>query len=243
MRQSVVRFFAALLFAFSLAVLPVLAQDAQMTLRLSMQFRTLKNSERMSDETRKLVEELEAKARTATGGQKYGEAVKYYLRAMALIRNQPWTPSRELSAAMQIKLDRAVFDPGDKALITISQSFTPDEPIAGKLSGSISLKDSKQEKKLKELTGVEPDFTKPLSIEAAIPDLSDGNYQLTLTLRPKDGDPIVKPAPVLIAQGLNAREVEIKTRAASVAAKLKADKKDDLPHAIPAVEYAASMVE
>src|SRR5262252_311415 len=243
MKRFTAGYFAALFFAFSFAVLPIRAQDAATTLGLSVKFRTLKNTERMSDETRKQVEELEAKAKAATGGQKYGEALKYYSRAMALIRNQPWTPSRELSAAMQIKLDRAVFDPGDRALITISQSFTPDEPIAGKLSGSISLKDSKQEKELKEFTGIEPDFTKPLSIEAAIPDLSDGNYQLTLTLRPKDGDPVVKLAPVLIARGLNARAAEIKTRAASVAAKLKADKKDDLLPAIPAVEYAASMVE
>src|SRR5262249_19584532 len=243
MKRFAIRYFAALFFAFSFAVLPIRAEDAGSKVGIADRFRTLKNTGRMSDETRKLVEELEAKAKAATGGQKYGEAVKYYLRAMALIRNQPWTPSRELSAAMQIKLDRAVFDPGDRALITISQSFTPDEPIAGKLSGSISLKDSKQEKELKEFTGIEPDFTKPVSIEAAIPDLADGNYQLTLTLRPKDGDLIIKPTSVLIARGLNARAAEIKTRAASVAAKLKADKKDDLSHAIPAVEYAASMVE
>jgi predicted esterase len=243
MKHFAVRFFAALLFAFSFAVLPIRAQDAGATLGLSVRFRTLKNTERMSDETRKLVDELEAKARTATSGQKYGEAFKYYSRAMALIRNQPWTPSREIGAAMQIKLDRAIFDPGDKARITVSQLFTPDQPIAGKLSGSISLKDSKQEKELKELGDIEPDFTKPVSIEAAIPDLADGNYQLALTLRPKDGEPIVKPAPILVARGLNARAVALKTRAASVAAKLKADKKDALLLAIPAVEYATSMVE
>ena len=243
MKRFAIRYFAALFFAFSFAVLPIRAQDAATTLGLSVRFRTLKNTERMSDETRKQVEDLEAKAKAATGGQKYGEALKYYSRAMALIRNQPWTPSRELSVAMQIKIDRAVFDPGDRARITISQSFTPDEPIAGKLSGSISLKDSKQEKGLKEVTGVEPDFTKPVSIEAAIPDLADGYYQLTLTLKPKVGDPIVKPAPVLIARGLNAQAAAIKTRAALIAAKLKADKKDGLSLAIPAVEYAISMVE
>src|SRR5215475_5540675 len=170
MKQPVVRLFAALLFAFSFAVLPTRAQDAATTLGLSIRFRTLKNTARMSDETRKLVEELEAKARTATSGQKYGEALKYYSRAMALIRNQPWTPSRELGAALQIKVDRAVFDPGDRARITISQLFMLDEPIAGKLSGSISLIDSKQEKELKEITGIEPDFTRPVLIEAAIPD-------------------------------------------------------------------------
>ena len=69
MKHLVVRFFAALLFAGSFAVLPIRAQDAATTLGLSVRFRTMKNTERMSDETRKLVEELEAKARAATGGR------------------------------------------------------------------------------------------------------------------------------------------------------------------------------
>src|SRR5262249_20180191 len=93
------------------------------------------------------------------------------------------------------------------------------------------------------ITGIEPDFTKPLSIEAAIPDLADGNYQLALTLKLKDSEPIVKSSPVLIAQGLSAQATALKARAALVAAKLKMDKKNDLSLAIPAVEYAASMIE
>src|SRR5262249_58250134 len=132
---------------------------------------------------------------------------------------------------------------GNTARITISQLFPQDEPIAGKLSGSISLKDSKQEKELKNLGPLEPDFAKPVSLEAAIPNLADGNYQLTLTLKPKEGEPIIKPAPILIARGLNDQAGALKTRAALVAAKLKADKKDELLLAIPSVEYAASMVE
>src|SRR5262245_13536277 len=243
MKYFAVRFLTALLIALSFAVLPIRAQDAATTLRLSVGFRTLKNTERMSDEIRKLVEELEAKARTATTGQKYGEAIKYYMRAMALIRNQPWTPSRALAAAMQVKIERAVFDPGDKARITISQMFALDEPIAGNLSGSISLKDSKRENELKKLGEIEPDFTKPISIEAVIPDLADGGYQLTLTLKPKEGEPVIKPAQILIARGLNDQAGALKTRAALVAARLKADKKDDLLLAIPSVEYAASTIE
>ncbi|HKQ80221.1 MAG TPA: prolyl oligopeptidase family serine peptidase [Blastocatellia bacterium] len=243
MKFFAVRSLAALTLALSFAVIPTMAQDAATTLRLSIGFRTLMNSERMSDEIRKLVEELEEKARKATTGQKYGEAIKYYMRAMALIRNQPWTPSRALGAAMQVKIERAVFDPGDKARITISQLFALDEPIADKLSGSISLKDSKQEHELKKLSDLEPDFTKPFSIEAAIPNLADGNYQLTLTLKSKEGDPIIKPAPILIARGLSIQADALKTRAASVAAKLKADNKPDLLLAIPSVEFAASMIE
>src|SRR5262249_27272781 len=160
---------------------------------------TVKNSAQMTDEKRKEVEEIESKAKAATNSQKYGEAIKYYARAMALMRNQPWTPSRALGAAIQIKPERAVFDPGDRTRITLSQLFVLDEPIAGKLSGSISLKDSRQEKELKSLRDIELDFSKPVSIETAIPDLPDGNYQLKLSLRPREGDPVIETTPVIIA--------------------------------------------
>src|SRR5215831_550250 len=117
MIQVAVRFSAGLFLALSFAILPIHAQDASMTLRRSVEFRTVKNTAQMTDEQRKQVEEIEAQARTATNSQKYGEAIKFYARAMALLHNQPWTPSRALSAALQIKPERAVFDPGDRTRI------------------------------------------------------------------------------------------------------------------------------
>jgi predicted esterase len=203
----------------------------------------MKNSVPMSDETRKQVEELEAKARAANGNQKYGEATKHYLHAMSLMRKQPWTPSRAFAAALQLKPERAVFDPGDSARITISQQFSLDEPVAGKLGGSISLKGAGQEKELKSLRDVSPDFTNPVSLEAAIPDSPDGVYQLTVTLTPGQGEPIVKTTQIILARGMNAQAAALKTRAESVATKLKADKKDELLAEIPSVLYAAAMIE
>jgi predicted esterase len=246
MKKISIRFYTVILFVLIAAIATAaFAQDAGQVLRLSVGFRTMKNSVQMSDEKRKQVEELEAKARAATGNQKYGEAFKYYSQAMAMMRDQPWTPSRAMSTALQVKLDRAVFDPGDTARITLSQIFSLDEPLAGKLSGSIALKDAKQEtaKELKSLNDVGPDFTKPLSIEATIPDLADGNYQLVLTLKLNEGEPVVKPASVRIARGLKAQADALKGRISSVSAKLKEGKQDALLLAMPAVEYAASMID
>ena len=131
MKHLVVRFFAALLFTLSFAVLPLRAQDAATTLGLSVRFRTLKNTERMSDETRKLVEELEAKARAATGGQKYGDALKYYSRAMALNRNQPWTPAREMSVAS------GVGGKSRRASGLCGRNTGPVQPLGAKISAAI----------------------------------------------------------------------------------------------------------
>jgi predicted esterase len=246
MKNLITRFSAALLFALSLFIaLPARAQDAQQALRLSVGFRTAKNSVPMSEEKRKQVEDLEAKARAASGAQKYGEAIKHYSHGMALMRDQPWTPSRAMTTALQMKLERVVFDPGDTARIALSQIFTLDEPITGKLTGSIALKDAKQEvaKELKTLSDVEPDFTKPFAIEAAIPDLADGDYQLVLMLKLKEGEPVVKPAAVRIARGLTAQANTLKTRVASVKADLRKRNQESMLSAMPAVEHAAAMLD
>ena len=100
MKNLTTRFSAALLFALSLFIAgAVHAQDASQALRLSVGFRTAKNSVPMSEEKRKQVEDLEAKARAAAGAQKFGEAIKHYSHGMALMRDQPWTPARAMTTA------------------------------------------------------------------------------------------------------------------------------------------------
>src|SRR5437868_4079664 len=109
MRQHKFHFISALLLIVALA-LACFAQDASQVLRLSVGFRTMKNTTQMDEATRKAVEELEAKARAANSAQKYGEAIKHYSHAMALMRKQEWTPLRALNTALQIKLDKLIYD-------------------------------------------------------------------------------------------------------------------------------------
>ena len=87
----------ALVFVALMSGLTV-AQDAGLVLRTSVGYRTMKNSVTMSDETRKLVEDLEAKARVANNDKKYGEALKHMTHGMYLMRNRKWTPAVALTA-------------------------------------------------------------------------------------------------------------------------------------------------
>ena len=103
--QFVRRSFFTLLVA-AVLLLPVYAQDAQQVLRLSVGYRTLKNSTTMTPEKRKEVEALEAQARAAGNEGKYGDALRYYYQAMALLRDQPWTPSRALGTALVARSER-----------------------------------------------------------------------------------------------------------------------------------------
>lgn len=222
-----------------------LAQDAGQVLRLSVGYRTLKNTLPLNEEKRQMVEALEAKARDANNDKKYGAAFKHYSHAIALLRNQAWTPARALSAALQVKAEKLIFDPNETARLTLTQLFALDEPLAGKLNGTLALTAAKQEmlKQLKPLTEITPDFTSAVVIEAALPDVPDGDYQLVLKLNPKDGEEISKAIPIRIARGLNAQAAALKTRVTTVKADLQKRNQAGLLLALPTIEYAATMID
>src|SRR4029453_13955066 len=89
MRRCLAIVFLSLLFCSTLAF----AQDESQVLRLSVGFRTLKNNATLDDSQRQEVARLEERARAAASDKKYGEALRSYHHAMAVIRKQPWTPA------------------------------------------------------------------------------------------------------------------------------------------------------
>ncbi|MEK7830949.1 MAG: prolyl oligopeptidase family serine peptidase, partial [Acidobacteriota bacterium] len=206
-----------------------------------------KNQEQMSDEKRKQVEDLEIKARAANNDKKYGEALKHLAHGFALMRNQTWTPIAALTEGTQVKLENSIFDPGDVVKITLNQIFTLDEPVDGKLKGALSIavtKNGKQEtlRELKQLADVSADFTKPLSIEAAIPDLPDGNYEIVVKLSPKSEELLYKSNSIRIARGVSADAGALKLRAMMFRADLE-KRKSPLLTALAAAEYKATMID
>ncbi len=251
MKNVSIRLVAIALALIALASVSTFAQDAQQFLRMSVGFRTMKNQATMSDETRKAVEDLEAKARAANNDKKYGEAVKHMLHGMALMQNRAWTPAVALTEGTQAKLNTAIFDPGDKVSLTLTQIYSLDDPIDGKLKGALSIavtKNGKQEtlKELKQLAEIPADFTKPLSFEAAIPELADGNYEIVVKLFPKTGEEIYKSNSIRIARDVNMQAGLLKTRAAMFRKDLES--RYALLNSPPmttlaAVEYNATMID
>ncbi|MBK7601030.1 MAG: prolyl oligopeptidase family serine peptidase [Acidobacteria bacterium] len=231
--------------------LNALAQDAGQVLRLSVGYRTLKNTAQMSEEKRKEVEQLEAKAVAANSDRRYGDAIRHMSHGIALMRGQAWTPESELSAALQVKADRLILDPGAGIRLTLTQIYTPDAQVEGRLNGSMNLvqmRSGRQEvvSQIRNISDLSTDFSKSQLIEASIPEmpaLVDGNYQLVLSLKPASGDPIVKTIGIRIASGLNARSTGLKTRVEAVRSDLGKKQKTGLLASMPAVEYGASMID
>lgn len=250
--RSAARIYVLALVISALVSLSIFAQDASQVLQLSVGFRTLKNRVTMSDEKRQEVEALEARARKANEEKQYGEAVKHMQHGIALMRNQPWTPLIALNTALQVKMDRRVFDPGEAARVRISQTFALDEPVKGKLKVALALtamRDGKQTtvKELKVLNDVTPDFTKETVLDVALPQTETGNYQIVATLTPAEGEAVSKPVSIHIERGLNAEAEMLRKRITTIRTDLESrqlvtDQAKLLPALAPA-EYVVSLIE
>lgn len=247
LRAKVFRFVAISFVLFALVPLPALAQDASQVLRLSVGFNTLKNSVQMNEEKKKQLAEIEAKAIKANGEKRYGDAMRYMNQGIALMRGQQWTPMRALGTALQMKSSRVIADPGDVVKLNVTQLFTLEEPVNGKLSGTVTIAAAKTPtaqtpaaKELKSLSDLGSDFTvKPLEVEAKLPALEDGEYLLTLTLKPAEGEAITKTAPIQIIRGLITQQQSLRARAAKASTELS--DKPELLRALAAVEYQLSI--
>ena len=250
--RSAVRFCVLALTTSALLSLPLFAQDAGQVLQLSVGFRTIKNRTPMSDDKRKEVEALEAKARKANDEKQFGEAYKHMQHGIALMRNQPWTPMAALNSALQLKLDRRVFDPGEVARVKVSQMFALDEAVKGKLKLTVALaamRDRKSVtiKELKTWNDVTPDFTKEIALDVALPQVEPDNYQLVLTLAPAEGESVNKPTSIRIERNLNAEAEQLKRRITTVRADLEGrhlmTDQQGLMHALAPAEYVVSLVD
>lgn len=223
------------------------AQDAGQVLRVSVGYGTLKNSTQMSTEQRAEVDRLGKLAAEANVAGKYGEALKHYFHAMALMRGIQWTPARALSSAITMKLERLMLEPGQSVEVRLGQVYSLDEKIAGKLAGSITLARTSGEDRiaeLKKLDAVEPDFTaQPLAIRIVLPEVEAGNYRLILKLQADQGEPVTKVALVHIERGLAAQVAAAKDRASKIEAKLKSKHQDALIAALPSIQYRIGLFD
>ena len=240
------RFIISILIVTACAMVAA-AQDAGQVLRVSVGYGTLKNSATMTPEKRAEVDRLGDMARTSTAAGKYGEALKHYYHAMAIMRGMEWTPARALSSAVILKMDKLMLEPGQSVGVKLGQIFTLDEKLDGKLTGSIALMKLTGDERLKELKtveGVEPDMiAHPFATEILVPEVAPGNYRISLKLQPAGGEPFVKNATVHIERGLGAQSAAAKERALKIEAMLKSKRQDGLVALIPSILYRASLFD
>ena len=227
------------------------AQDAAQVLRLSVGFNSLKNTlkaeNKLTADQFAEVERLSELAKQANAAGRYGEALKHMYHGMALMRGQAWTPARSLAAALTLKLDHTLLEPGAPFTIRVGQLYALDEKLEGKLTGSLMLMKMRGDERLKEWNTIESaatDFAAhPLEAKIIAPEVEAGNYRLSLRLQTVSGEPIAKTLIVHVERGLAAQMTALKQRAAKVEAGLKTKHASALLAALPSVRYRLSLYD
>jgi predicted esterase len=227
------------------------AQDAGQVLRLSVGFNSLKNTltaeNKLSSDQLKEVERLGELAKQANAAGRFGEALKHMYHGIALMRGQAWTPQRAFAAAITLKVDHAMLEPGEPFTVRIVQIYALDEALAGKLNGTVALLPMKGDERLKEwntIDGVAADFTRqPLEAKIVAPEVEAGNYRLTLRLQAAGGEPIVKTITVHVERGLATQVTALKQRAAKLESDFTTKPRAALLAALPSVRYRLSLYD
>jgi predicted esterase len=220
----------------------VRAQDAAQVLSTSVAFNTLKNSVTLTAEQRAEADRLGKMARESAAGGRYGEALKNLTHGIAVLRGTQWTPMTALGAALTLKLDRAVLEPSSSVKVTLAQIFPLDQPVEGKLSGTISLlpiAGGDPLKVLRPLDEVAGDFTAPVTLDVTLPDVADGNYRIAVSLAEGSGKPVAKNAVVRVEKGLAKRVAADKAAMRALASKGN----DAIRAAMPSIEYRIGLVD
>ena len=231
-----------------LLALSCTAQDAGQVLRLSVGYTTAKNSANLTPEKRAEVEQIAKLAQEANTAQKYGDALKHYYHAIALIRGNAWTPAREWSSALAIKLDKAVLESGSTFHLSLNRIYVPDQKIEGKLTGTVGVSKSAADavSVIKTIDPLVLDTTSTaLSLDLTVPELADGVYRIAFSIKPGDpaADPITFNSLIRIEKGLAARVAAARSRADKLALNLKSTNKDKLLAALPSAEYRISLYD
>jgi predicted esterase len=242
-----VAFAAVVLIAASVTCL---AQDAGQVLRVSVGFRTLKNTANMSPETRTEVDRLQRLAEQANSQRRYGEALKHMYHGMALMRGQPWTPSTALTSALTLKPGKVIVEPGTLVRLKVTQIYQLDEKLTGAVSARLALfpprggEAARPLKVLKTIEGIEPDFTtKAHELDVTVPDIENGNYRLELRLMPATGEAVSKSVTLRVERGLDSRIASGRDRVEKVKTRLRSQQKDDLIATLASAEYWLSLAD
>ena len=230
----------------------VRAQDAASVLQLNIEYRTTRNSTVAGAELSRKVDQLEVMARNATTDERYGEAHRYLTQAITLLTGRGWTAFREQDAALKVRADRVILEPGQVVTLALDQIFEPEQKLRGRLSGLIAIGETvdNRYRTRRELAWLDdnPDvFATERKITVTVPDLPDGGYQLALSYFPGpeesgEKESIFKTIQVRIARGIYRRTDRLAVELAALRQSSNYLAQPELASSIAWVEYTIDLL-
>jgi predicted esterase len=223
------------------------AHNPQQVQQLSLRYKALKETSKLTGRRRIEVDRLGALAQEANRQGRYGEALKHYYKAITLMRGGQWTPTLALTLALTLELDRVVLEPRQTFRVKLSHSFPLDEKPKGKFSliaALLKVKGDELVKVIKKIDSANSDFfAHPLTMEFVVPEVEDGNYRIAIFIRGRTGERLIRHEAISIVHDLSARIKAVRSRAEKIEARLKTAAEDELLASMPTVEYRIAVVE
>ena len=175
---------------------------------------------------------------------RFGEALRHYAHATAVVRNAGWTPAAELAASVELRLEHVLLEPGRPVTLALASLFPVAPSEGAKLTGTVLLAptgtQSQPMRELAKAEAIEP-ARLPFSAQVQIPETAPGNYDLAVHLAPAGAgvparleDVFTKIVPVRIER-LQREAEALQSRLARASANGAA--------ALPTVEYALRFYE
>jgi pimeloyl-ACP methyl ester carboxylesterase len=201
------------------------AQTAASVRNAAADFRA--EAQNLTPSERSRTNSLEQEAEQAAQAGRFGDALRAYAHAAAVLRKAEWTPALELASAIEMRVDHVLLEPGKPVVLSLTARF-PAQSEAAKLLASVFLipaellpeKSSPAEREIVPTWSIEP-ARLPFVMRFAIPDTAPGNYALEVRLAPPDSSapPIVhdwflKAVPVHI-ENLSQRAANLRARLAN----------------------------
>lgn len=161
------------------------AQNAGQVRATRNAFRAQEESLPLSEEQRAEAGRLEHEAQRLAQAGRFGDALRTYAHATAVLRNAEWMPARELASSLEMRINHVLLDPGEPVVLSLTPLFLVTQSADARLLASVYLTpaDRPGERQLTPPTPVEP-ARLPLAMRVNVPDTAPGNYGLEVRLAP-----------------------------------------------------------
>jgi predicted esterase len=161
------------------------AQNAGQVRAAANSFRAQEQNLTLSEEQRAEASGLEREAQKETRAGQFGNALRTYAHAAAVLRNVEWTAGLELASSLEMRVNHVLLDPGKPVVLSLAPLFSTTQSADARLLASVYLTpaDRPGERQLTPATPVEP-ARLPLAMRVEIPDTAPGNYALEVRLAP-----------------------------------------------------------
>jgi predicted esterase len=142
---------------------------------------------------------LNHEAQQESQAGRFGEALRQYAHAGAILRNAPWTAALEFASSLEVRVDHFMLDPGKPATLSLSALYPTGTTGSEKLIASVFLAAVGQvgppERALAQGALLEP-MRIPFATRITMPETEPGNYNLEVRLTLPDGGAPADPGGV-----------------------------------------------